>query len=156
MEGILHATHWWLWAMPGFCLLPIWAMTLLYFCCYSVCLVFPRPFDWLAFLSMGGEICAFSLWGPISDLIQPLSHSIYALDSISLHLEDILLGACWLPVLPLVAIQAYSTPNFLVFGSAESLSYHTVSALLWFPLLWFHLGSDGLWTKWSPQQSLGT
>lgn len=45
MEGVLHATHWWLWAMPGFCLLPIWAMTLLYFCCYSVYLVFPRQFD---------------------------------------------------------------------------------------------------------------
>lgn len=46
--------------------------------------------------------------------------TIYSLDSISLHLEDILLGARWLPVLTLVAIQAYSAVNFLGFGSAET------------------------------------
>lgn len=64
--------------------------------------------------------------------------TIYSLDSISLHLEDILLGARWLPVLTLVAIQAYSAVDFLGFGSAELLSCLPISSLLWLTWLWFH------------------
>lgn len=68
------------------------------------------------------------------------------------HPEDILLGACSLPVLTLVVFQAYNAVNVLGFGSVEVLGYLTISSLFWFSLLQFHPPIDGIRTQTIPYQ----